>query len=752
MRIDLTLNGDKHKKSTNKDLYQSLNLERDSAIIPVSNIDKTINTYKVFEEERNSCLEYGLNITLNPIMSNVLCNSITEVIPINGEPPLSGNARISAMQKINDDLYQYNIGYDIFDNHFQRVDTFKTGETLNDFTGTTATKIKTIQRSIKDNLIEEDGWVSLLNKVKIGGLKMFNNKNAYDKIDLFPTRDYFLLNQISLNGEMFENWSYHITYPFENYYNHNLVKSDIGLNGIPIISSLIQEYNKNNYLVITTMYKHGLQPNDVIKIKRDDDNSDKTYLIYDIGDVNKDNKEHTFILDINKYADLELIVNMTNNRICRVINKTDSEYYIRVFRKLPNLYSDLESLTSENISNKILTGDTHFDNDKYQPGFLSNIFKDSEYQIQYTDNINISLIKDNLNRPLTQLYFTIIKKNIMDGNHKPYNVFTKVVSGVDTITNVTGYSNIRVINGIDMEMPIETNITSTGSTINNTPKHNMYLGDIAEYNKSTVKEVILDDIYHRFNTVERETNNKIFNYHDINSNGNLFLTGITLGYQKEGYYYKPHHLIQLKNISSVINQGELVKISDCFGIKSGITFDNQIVDIINQTDDNVKSLILKLKGDNTIGDYDRVRITRNSDGKYITVVVMTYNNIDNGIILPYDKYFMPSISTIDISDYTIRRYGDINIPEYAQDTDNDLCLWRNILGEGIFDNESTYRTEHVFTNGRLYIHKNINLFLRRQDPFGYYGIRNNTFPTGFYGGSVKPTILNNSYNRTNNIC
>ena len=63
-----------------------------------------------------------------------------------------------------------------------------------------------------------------------------------------------------------------------------------------------------------------------------------------------------------------------------------------------------------------------------------------------------------------------------------------------------------------------------------------------------------------------------------------------------------------------------------------------------------------------------------------------------------------------------------NTPTYAK-----LCegtrkfVWRNILppSEMMRDDE-LYDTP--FTNGRFYIEKNINLFLKRQDPNGKYGL------------------------------
>ena len=45
--------------------------------------------------------------------------------------------------------------------------------------------------------------------------------------------------------------------------------------------------------------------------------------------------------------------------------------------------------------------------------------------------------------------------------------------------------------------------------------------------------------------------------------------------------------------------------------------------------------------------------------------------------------------------------------------------WRDIESFEFVNNNS-----EVFTNGAHYIHQNINFFLRRQDPYGLYGLNN----------------------------
>ncbi len=757
MNLELELEANRSKKSVNKDFYQPLNFERSSMIIPVSDIDSIVNTYEVFDNERNSATKYRLNLTLNPIMTNVLVNKLTEVI--SGSTILTTGTtttRMAAIQTINDDLYSYRIGYDIFDNNFMRVDSFKTGNTLNDFTGTTLFDLLTIEDSISKNIYEDNGWVTLSNKTKINNNKMFSNKKPCEKIDLFPTRNYLLFKPIYTTSGLTDNWDYSFTYPYENYYDDILVTNEIGLNGMPISYSSFEIYNDITYLVITSVYKHGFKANDVIKIKRDDSNSGKTYLIYDIGDISKNNQDYKFMLDTSIYSDLLSVTGMTNNRLVKVVNKTDSEYYIRKFRKIPNFIDDTDKITVDNIDSKILTGNTSFLKEAYQPGFSRNIYNDSIYQLQYLDDIDINLLKDNLGRPLSEIFFTIIKKNIIDGNYDPANVFTRVTSGIDSLTGITGYTSVRLINNVTSnESPLEVNITTTGSTIfkNSTQQSNSFLGDIIEYNISTVKEIKVDDIYHRFNTVQRETTGNTFQYHKLNTDTGLFeIASIAMPTSNEGYYYKPHYSIQLKNYSRVISQGEIPKINNCEDFISGMTFSNSIVILSGETDNLIKSLVLRLDTTTGLTNFDTIRITKISDNSYLNLKITVSSNLKNSIIFPYVNSFFGSISGITINDYIIRKYSSSSIPLYCQDMYNGSCLWREILKEGIFDTESILVKENTFTNGRLYSSNFINFYLKRQDPFGDYGLRTNTFPSDLFGNSVESKIINNVVNAINTIC
>ena len=63
------------------------------------------------------------------------------------------------------------------------------------------------------------------------------------------------------------------------------------------------------------------------------------------------------------------------------------------------------------------------------------------------------------------------------------------------------------------------------------------------------------------------------------------------------------------------------------------------------------------------------------------------------------------------------------MPSYARLLKDGTCryIWRNVLQNG-FDKDAVHVEEYPFTNGALYVNKKIDLFLKRQDPFNFYGM------------------------------
>ena len=134
-------------------------------------------------------------------------------------------------------------------------------------------------------------------------------------------------------------------------------------------------------------------------------------------------------------------------------------------------------------------------------------------------------MRDNLGRPLTELYVTIIKEsNPVIKDNSDFNFsWTELSGGFLTENNRNINYNIRA-HGDKLYPQVY---------INNI-KYNdkLFDGDIVEYNQKSLLETKLEDIYHRINLKERQ------------DAGNV-----------EGYFYKSHYLYKIRDFSTYISEG-----------------------------------------------------------------------------------------------------------------------------------------------------------------------------------------------------
>jgi hypothetical protein len=273
-----------------------------------------------------------------------------------------------------------------------------------------------------DKYILGTKWDPNMKDDKIESEKFFlpfaNKRRNCDTIDMFPFREMFSFNPIveyNCDPETFkyesckilkeENWRYFLTYPWKMDCEHWLV-SEGEANGIPIIfgkklEADDEENTKFNIPVgkFTTAYPHNLKQGDTIFLTSDE----KEYqILY----VENDRTAYLYIQGQNGTDPA-----FDNARMRRIVNKMKSEYYVRIFRKLPNWRWEEEDITPDNIEERIEANDKLFTNTKYSLAYATTIFNDRISQICFTDSIDLKLLLDNRCRPVTEIYLTVLKNN-----------------------------------------------------------------------------------------------------------------------------------------------------------------------------------------------------------------------------------------------------------------------------------------------------------------------------------------------------
>ena len=163
----------------------------------------------------------------------------------------------------------------------------------------------------------------------------------------------------------------------------------------------------------------------------------------------------------------------------------------------------------------------------YPSSFGVNYFNDNIAAYNFIKDININNLTDNLGRPLSELYLTIVKN---DNDADPDSInsdyweakqqaaglstdfWTDITAGYSTENNININYNVRAVKDIDYENNGATWFTANADPLgvgNIDESNNVFMGDIVEYNENELWERTLEDIYHRINTTYRENLNAI---------------------------------------------------------------------------------------------------------------------------------------------------------------------------------------------------------------------------------------------------
>ena len=701
-----------------------------------------------------------------------------------------------------------------------------------------ADEITPYKETINEKLIEENGWFGFTNvgKMKVyddksddpknmdyDWFKIINNRKPCDFIDMYPSRDlfYFDPKYNPYRQRLEKNWHYFLSYPSSSTTEGiSFIKThQNGSTSLKVMyfDDTVKAMNGVESIKIWSVSKHGLSKNNIINLyigdtiklrdaKVIDVVDDYIFYVYsdglklskkwidknnwDVAKLSKDRKIYDNSYYVINGEKCNIDDDAQDISFTRVIENNEVEYYVRIFSKLPNwkfadkqineklLYYDNDNKdyikTYQSIENE-------FDNTIGKMAFSKNIYNDNITEIVFTDNIKIDCLKDNLGRPLTDIYFTIIKNNqgyrqwygknhkgilINSDNVEYSHCFGKLNCAFklcdESIPNVN-YNNLSMINNIDKTFSrngldvsllngvrdnidddeIQYNRYDLAIADSSIPNSDLlYYGDLCCYSRSVCDEQIIQDIGYRFNTAQRELTSlddaydfiKDIVYDEIESDDyddkGFKIKEYTLSssvQRKEGYYYNPHYRIRVKSFSN-----KLTEVYPKFLTAKSIDSYNG------------KTKLYTMEN-HELGNGDKMFIYDMSSSTKYECTVLTVSNKRNLIL------------DVVLPDYTNKKrykYFKVidNIPSYAYFMRDGSCryVYREVIQNG-FDDFSDIEI-YPFTNGALYINKNINLFLKRQNPKGEYDIRSNTYPYDINTNNISFEKENNYYEEGNIEC
>ena len=495
---------------------------------------------------------------------------------------------------------------------------------------------------------------------------------------------------------------------------------------------------------------------------------EKEEKYYDLRTVGNDSDSDEMLMDdVIEWFDY-ILSEVCELRYAKVVDDIQSEYYFRIFRKLPNLKFATDPINDDKVDNgevfeqyvaENATTDgimDKFDSEWYNLAFANTIYGDKITQLTYTDSLDIKCLKDNLGRPLTSVYATIVKKNcgyekwyspapqydnvdFFGGDDVEYShCFGKVTSGVECLVYDDDDDVVREKKKILSDVTLITNINDSSKELEkyifkndsiDGIRDDEFFGDVVEFNPTEYTEKVLGDVNFRFNTAQREayeianTGAYWMHVNEITAD-DYDLSGFVVtgdegvdSYKNaiirpEGYYYKAHYEMPVREFgekrqdshyrlnvdtitSSLIESGQYLTIKTVSKHKSSYG------DIVYFCDDES-------------GEWYETRIVYIVDDKTFTCTVPSIvNNLSNGYTLT------DFIDMVEDEELLLRRRNAI-IPEYSVRVRKNDFVWRDINGVGNVANRNL--KEYPFTNGTFYIDKPIDFYLKRQDPEGVNGL------------------------------
>ena len=302
-----------------------------------------------------------------------------------------------------------------------------------------------------------------------------------------------------------------------------------------------------------------------------------------------------------------------------------------------------------------------------------------------------------------------------------------------------------------------------------------FYGDLVEYSPSETQETVLDVMSHRFNTVQRElplschyfettnsegTGNFIY-VHEISADDfdrddfnvekthvkqDEYKTGYDVLNRPEGYLYTPHYRMTVRQFGEVVQAGHneitvtkaepaqadgiFVRITSALPhhlVKGDIVLvcdDDHFVDKTENTRIRFEFVVTYIEGRNKFLIVPKFSISSKAASPWVDFNNKWKEAYDGKAgEINWITLCLAIMNTERKNTDSIRlkiRAKNTEIPRYADEVQPNVFLWRPVLRIG--DMGADGIPDYPFTNGALYIHKDIDFFLRRQDPHGMNGL------------------------------
>ena len=399
-------------------------------------------------------------------------------------------------------------------------------------------------------------YIDALNSVENGS--PWKGYPQYDEFTFYRTRGIEGHIPFVNKSATTYNWSVYVSYASSNETEQTLKhtvnfgsgtssNTFVVTEGVPYYI-LNKKSRGKNLITFYCGFKHNLSVGDWIYTNNVIDGKEY-FEVYSLGDESYGNEDTVFSIFNYGFEDPLFGDYAVGNfkRVGDINNKleTTSEYYIRKHKILTkNTFSDITKMGFERNPFAIKK---QLEYSGLTPNNVQRTsIKDGSTTVGYSfdKDIDINGLKDNQDRPITELFVTIVNRGYMGWFNNPYlyNNDTGVQVGwslnfkdneIDSwwdLWNVSNRDNIPY-----SFYQIGSNKFYYNQTL---PIGNEIMGAVCEYNDYELQETVLSEISHKISY-----NPQIFDNTSLNS-------------LPDGYTYQPHYTVPIRVYSDYVEKGD----------------------------------------------------------------------------------------------------------------------------------------------------------------------------------------------------
>ena len=354
------------------------------------------------------------------------------------------------------------------------------------------------------------------------------------------------------------NWTYYISYPYSNddtkQLSYNLNNSSfnwVASQGIPF-SIINRTQNGANVISFQCIAPHGLTVGEYVELSFFY-NQVNLFQVYSLGSGELDSGEYIFNIYNYGYTGTTF-ANGVTGLFKRVINpdnitETKSKYYIRRHKILTDV--DETIITKNGFEKNVFGEEKKFEYSSITPNQVSRISQktsSNSYNITAAKDLNLLNVLDNQNRPVSELFLTIINKGYSGYFNQPNNgIGLKQGWEFNLTSPVSPWWDL-------LNNESDTNIPTSAYTLTNGVTKTFY------YNQDLKKDDVIDGDFCEWNDYDQLERVVSLYYQKINYNQNVFQTTSLYDTNSPGFYYKSHHSMTIRVFSDYVetaNVGEV---------------------------------------------------------------------------------------------------------------------------------------------------------------------------------------------------